>query len=90
MTVRLDGAQVIGLVELAAPAGDSWATGTALRATAECWRTQELSDLYFDIAWAFPSARGPIRNWSPSSPALLPGCEPRGDQAGEETLPASP
>ncbi|MEZ5409240.1 MAG: hypothetical protein R2761_14525 [Acidimicrobiales bacterium] len=73
VTVRLDGTEVIGLVELAVPAGQSRATGTAVRATVECWRADDLYDLYLDIAWAFP-----FRSWAdPELEPFFPGPAPR-------------
>lgn len=74
VTVRLDGAQVIGLVEMSAPSvvgGGS--TGTTMRATVECWRANDLYDLYLDIAWAFP-----FRVWAdPELEPFFAGPSPR-------------
>ncbi len=73
VTVRLDGAHVVGLVELVVPAGDGQPTGTAVRATVECWRAHHLYDLYIDIAWAFP-----FRAWAdPELEPFFPGPIPR-------------
>ncbi len=72
VTVRRDGAHVVGLVELVMADGDGRPTGTQ-RATLECWRASHLYDLYLDIAWAFP-----FRAWAdPELEPFFPGPTPR-------------
>lgn len=73
VTVRLDGADAVGLVELVAPAGDGPIAETAVRTTVEYWRASQLYDLYLDIAWAFP-----FRAWAdPELEPFFPGPSPR-------------
>ncbi len=73
VTVRLDGPQVIGLVEMSASAGGGRGTGTTMLASVEIWRAGDLYDLYLDIAWAFP-----FRVWAdPELEPFFPGPSPR-------------
>lgn len=73
VSVTLDGAQVIGLVELEASPEGNRSGGTAQRATVELWRAHDLYDLYLDIAWAFP-----FRVWAdPELEPFFPGPAPR-------------
>lgn len=72
VTVTVDGAHVIGLVELDATAGGNRGDGAARRTTVECWRAHDLYDLYLDIAWAFPFRVWADRELEPFFPGPAP------------------
>jgi len=74
VTVQRDGAQFVGLVELVDPAGGHEPLPQAVAAAVECWRADDLYDLYVDIAWAFP-----FRAWAdPELMPFFPGPVPSG------------